>query len=69
MTTIIQATEYLSRLIDQGFGHYNLKIGTRGLDSLLPEGRELDLCLPDCCAETAHDGREVAYLRACDGGL
>ena len=67
MTTVKQSAEYISRLIEQGFGHYSLKIGTRGLDSLRPEGRELDLCLPDHCAETAHDGREVAYLRAGDG--
>lgn len=40
---------------------------SRGLESLRPEGRELDLCRPDTCAETAHDGREVAYLRAGDG--
>jgi hypothetical protein len=69
MTTVAQAAAHLSRLIDQGFGHYSLKLGTRGLESLRPDGRELDLCLPDPCAETAHDGREVAYLRACDGGL
>jgi len=25
------------------------------------------LCLPDHSAETAHDGRKVAYLRAGDG--
>jgi len=67
--TVTQAAEYLSRLIEQGFGHYNLKLGTRGLESLRTNGRELDLCLPDHCAETAHDGREVAYLRVCDGGL
>ena len=67
MTSVTQAAEHLSRLIEQGFGHYNLKLGTRGLESLRPEGRELDLCPPDTCAETAHDGREVAYLRACDG--
>ena len=69
MTSVAQAAEYLSNLIDQGFGHYSLKLGTRGLESLRPEGRELDLCLPDHCSETANDGREVAYLRACDGGL
>ncbi len=67
MTTVAQAAEYLSRPIEQGFGHYSLKLGTRGLESLRHEGRELDLCLPDHSAETAHDGREVAYLRACDG--
>ena len=69
MTSVTQAAEYLSRLIEQGFGHYSLKLGTRGLASLRPEGRELDLCLPDHCAETAQDGRKVAYLRACDGDL
>jgi hypothetical protein len=57
-----KAAEYLSRLIEQGFGHYSLKLGTRGLESLRPDGRELDLCPPDCCAETAHDGHELAYL-------
>jgi len=67
MTTVTQAAEYLSRLIEQGFGHYSIKLGTRGLESLRPEVRELDLCLPDHSAETAHDGREVAYLRASDG--
>ena len=69
MTSVTQAAEHLSRLIEQGFGHYSLKLGTRGLESLRPNGREIDLCLPDHCAETAHDGREVAYLRACDGDL
>jgi hypothetical protein len=69
MTTVAQAAAHLSRLIEQGFGHYSLKLGTRGLASLRPEGRELDLCLPDHCAETAQDGRKVAYLRACDGDL
>ena len=69
MATVTQAAEHPAHLIEQGFGHYNLKLGTRGLVSLRPEGRELDLCPPDHCAETAHDGREVAYLRACDGGL
>ena len=67
MTSVKVVSDYLSRLIEQGFGHYSLKLGTRGLESLRPEGRELDLCLPDHCAETAHDGREVAYLRASDG--
>lgn len=62
MTAVTQAAEYLSRLIEQGFGDYQLKLGTRGLESLRPKGRELDLCLPDTCAETAHDGHEVAYL-------
>ena len=69
MILVTQAAEYLSRLIEQGFGHYSIKLGTRGLESLRPNGREIDLCLPDHCAETAHDGREVAYLRACDGDL
>ena len=67
MTSVKFVSDYLASLIDQGFGHYSLKLGTRGLESLRPEGRELDLCLPDHSAETAHDGREVAYLRACDG--
>ena len=67
MTLVTQAAEYLSRLIEQGFGHYSLKLGTRGLESLRPDGREIDLCPPDCCAETANDGRKVAYLRAGDG--
>ena len=67
MTSVNGVSEYLSSLIEQGFGHYSLKLGTRGLESLRPEGRDLDLCLPDPCAETAHDGRKVAYLRACDG--
>ena len=67
MTSVKVVSNYLSHLIEQGFGHYSLKLGTRGLESLRPEGRELDLCPPDCCAETAHDGREVAYLRASDG--
>jgi len=31
MTTVAQAAAHLSRLIDQGFGHYSLKLGTRGL--------------------------------------
>jgi hypothetical protein len=61
MTSVTQA-EHLSRLIEQGFGHYSLKLGTRGLESLRPDGRELDLCPPDCYAETAHDGHELAYL-------
>ena len=67
MTSVNGVSEYLSSLILQGFGHYSLKLGTRGLESLRPECRELDLCLPDHSAETAHDGREVAYLRASDG--
>ena len=67
MTTVKQSAEYISRLIEQGFSHYRLRLGTRGLESLRPEGRDLDLCLPDPCAETAHDGRKVAYLRAGDG--
>jgi hypothetical protein len=67
MTSVKAVSEYLSHLIEQGFGHYSLKLGTRGIESLRSEGRELDLCPPDTCAETAHDGREVAYLRACDG--
>ena len=69
MTTVTQAAEHLAHLIEQGFGHYRLQLGTRGLESLRPNGREIDLCLPDHCAETAHDGRKVAYLRACDGDL
>jgi len=35
MTTVTQAAEHLSRLIEQGFGHYNLKLGTRAAVSLL----------------------------------
>jgi hypothetical protein len=67
MTSVKVVSNYLSHLIEQGFGHYSLKLGTRGLESLRPEVRELDLCLPDHSAETAHDGSEVAYLRASDG--
>ena len=67
MTTITRISDYLSHLIEKGFGHYSLKLGTRGLESLRPDGREIDLCPPDHCAETAHDGRKVAYLRAGDG--
>lgn len=67
MTSVKVVSNYLSHLIEQGFGHYSLKLGTRGLESLRPEVRDLDLCLPDHSAETAHDGREVAYLRASDG--
>ena len=67
MTSVKVVSNYLSRLIEQGFGDYRRKIGTRGLESLRPEGRELGLCLPDTCAETAHAGRKVAYLRASDG--
>jgi hypothetical protein len=67
MTSVKVVSNYLSHLIEQGFGHYSLKLGTRGLESLRPEGREFALCPPDCCAETANDGRKVAYLRACDG--
>jgi hypothetical protein len=67
MTTITRISDYLSHLIEKGFGHYSLKLGTRGLESLRPDGREIDLCPPDCCAETANDGRKVAYLRAGDG--
>ena len=67
MTTVTRVSDHLSHLGAQGFGHYSLKLGTRGLESLRHEGRELDLCLPDHSAETAHDGREVAYLRASDG--
>ena len=67
MTFVKVVSNYLSHLIEQGFGHYSLKLGTRGLEYLRPKGRELDLCLPDHSAETAHDGREVAYLRASDG--
>ena len=67
MNSVKVVSNYLSHLIEQGFGHYSLKLGTRGLESPRPEGRELDLCLPYHCAETAHDGREVAYLRASDG--
>ena len=67
MTTITRISDYLSHLIEKGFGHYSLKLGTRGLESLRPDGREIDLCPPDCCAETENDGRKVAYLRASDG--
>ena len=62
MTSVYNAAAYLARLIEQGFGDYQLKLCTRGLESLRPDGRELDLCLPDTCAETAHDGHELAYL-------
>ena len=67
MTSVKVVSDHLSHPINQGFGHYSLRLGTRGLESLRPEGREIDLCLPDHSAETAHDGREVAYLRASDG--
>jgi len=67
MTSVYNAASYLARLIKRGMGGYRLKLGTRGLESLRTEGVELDLCLPDHCAETASDGRKVAYLRACDG--
>ena len=67
MTTVTRVSDHLSHLGAQGFGHYSLKLGTRGLESLRPDGREIDLCPPDCCAETANDGRKVAYLRAGDG--
>ncbi|MER2518566.1 MAG: hypothetical protein ABTR92_19580 [Candidatus Accumulibacter phosphatis] len=34
MPTVTQAAEYLAHLIEQGFGHYSLQLGTRGLESL-----------------------------------
>lgn len=63
MTSVKVVSDYLSHLIEQGFGHYSLKLGTRGLESMRLEGREIGLCLPDTCAETAHDGHELAICR------
>jgi hypothetical protein len=36
MTSVKAVSDYMAALIDQGFGHYRLKLGTRGLESLRP---------------------------------
>lgn len=37
MTSVKVVSDYLSRLIEHGFGHYSLKLGTRGLSRFAPK--------------------------------
>lgn len=53
MTSVYTAASYLDRLIKRGMGGYKLTLGTRGMVSLRPQGRTLNLELP-------HLGDEIA---------
>lgn len=40
MTSVYTTASYLARLIKRGMGGYQLKLGTRGLESLRPAEKE-----------------------------
>jgi hypothetical protein len=67
MTSVAKVSAYLDRLISRGMGGHDLKLGTRGLDSLRAAGAPLDLEIPRIGDEISRDGKKEVFLRASDG--
>lgn len=67
MTTVLEAASYLIKQCRLGRGHWRMKLGTRGLESLRPKGKVLDLVIPQQGDEASHDGQNNVFLRASDG--
>lgn len=67
MATVREAARYLIKQCRLGRGHWRLKLGTRGLDSLRPKGAVLDLVIPQHGDEASRDGQNNVFLRATDG--
>ncbi len=66
--TALEIASYLLRHCKEGRSEWAVKLGTRGIDSLRPEGAPLDLVVPPAHDEISHDGQHNVFLRASDGG-
>ena len=69
MTTVLEAASYLLAHCKRGRGHWRLKLGTRGLESLRPKGRVLDLTIPQQGDDASRDGQNNVFLRAAEPEL
>lgn len=63
MSTVEQIAKYLNGLCDIGCGKFDLKLCTRGMDSLRPSGKSLGLAVPVFDVGVDH-GKMVVFLRA-----
>lgn len=66
MSTVSQIAKYLAELTELGYGDFNLKVGTRGVESLRPGGSPMSLVIPSF-DDGIDSGKMVVFLRAIDG--
>ena len=67
MSTVSQIAKYLAELTELGYGDFNLKVGTRGVESLRPNGSTLSLIIPSF-DDGIDSGKKCVFLRADNGG-
>lgn len=67
MSTVEQIAKYLSELAELGYGQFELKLGTRGVESLRPGGGPLNLIIPSF-DDGIDSGKKCVFLRADNGG-
>ena len=67
MSTVSQIAKYLTELTELGYGDFNLKVGTRGVESLRPDGSSMNLIIPSF-DDGIDSGKKCVFLRADNGG-
>ena len=67
MSTVSQIAKYLTELTEFGYGDFNLKVGTRGVESLRPGGIPMNLVIPSF-DDGIDSGKKCVFLRADNGG-
>jgi len=67
MSTVSQIAKYLTELTELGYGDFNLKVGTRGVESLRPDGSPMNLIITSF-DDGIGSGKKCVFLRADNGG-
>ena len=67
MSTVSQIAKYLTELTELGYGDFNLKVGTRGVESLRPDGSPMNLIITSF-DDGIDSGKKSVFLRADNGG-
>ena len=67
MSTVSQIAKYLTELAELGYGDFNLKVGTRGVESLRHGGSPMNLIIP-LFDDGIDSGKKCVFLRADNGG-
>ena len=67
MSTVSQIAKYLTELTEIGYGDFNLKVGTRGVESLRHDGIPMNLVIP-LFDDGIDSGKKCVFLRADNGG-
>ena len=63
MSTVEQIAKYLTELTELGYGDFNLKVGTRGVESLRPGGSPMNLVIP-LFDDGIDSDKKCVFLRA-----